>query len=82
MMRMVRQVVRERNISAAIVIHDLNLAIRYCDKFLFLKDANVFAYGGKEIMTSDNIESVYQIHVAVEDYSGTPVVIPCPDEEI
>ena len=82
MMRMVQQVTKERNISSAIVIHDLNLALRYCDRFLFLKDSHVFAAGGKEVMTPDNIESVYQIKAAVEHHNGVPIVIPCPDEGI
>ena len=36
-LRTVRRVAKERNISVCIILHDLNLAIRYCDRFLFLK---------------------------------------------
>ncbi len=66
----------------AIVIHDLSLAIRYCERFIFLKDANVFAFGGLEVMTPENIEAVYKIHVHIIDYMGIPVVVPFPDEKV
>lgn len=82
MMRMVRKVAVEQQISAAIVIHDLNLALRYCDRFLFIKNANVYDYGGVEIMTPETIEAVYEIHVHIHDHNGVKVVIPYPDESV
>lgn len=80
-LRMVKIIAREHNISVVIVIHDLNLAIRYCDRFLFLKDSRVFAYGGLESMTPENIEEVYQIHVHIIEHMDVPVVVPFPDVE-
>jgi len=81
-LRMVRVIAREHHISVAIVIHDLNLAIRYCDRFLFLRDAQVYACGGREVMTPQNIEAVYQIHVHIMEHRGIPVVVPFPEEEV
>lgn len=78
-MQTVRAIAREKSICAVVILHDLNLAIRYCDRFLFLRDARVFAYGGRDIMTSENIEEVYRMHVHIEEYMGIPVVIPFPD---
>lgn len=81
-LRIVKRVAQEHNICVAIVIHDLNLAIRYCDRFVFLKDARIFAYGGLESMTPENIEEVYGIHVHIIEYMGVPVIVPFPDEKI
>jgi iron complex transport system ATP-binding protein len=75
----VHELSRRENISVILVIHDLNLALRYCDKFLFLKNSGVFAYGGKEVMTPENIRSVYEIPVAVESFCGVSMVIPLPE---
>ena len=69
----------ELGITVVMVLHDLNLAIRYCDRFLFLKDAGVYAYGGQEVMTPENIEAVYRIHVHIMSYMGIPQIIPFPD---
>ncbi len=78
-MQTVRAIAREKSICAVVILHDLNLAIRYCGRFLFLRDAKVYAYGGREVMTSENIEEVYRMHVHIEEYMGIPVVIPFPD---
>jgi iron complex transport system ATP-binding protein len=78
----VKEIAQERNICVAIILHDLNLAIRYCDRFLFLKDSHVFSYGGLEVMTPENIEEVYKMHVHIIEYMGVPVIVPFPDEKI
>lgn len=78
-MQIVRKIAQENNICVITVLHDLNLAIRYCDRFLFLKDAAVYACGGSEVMTPENIEAVYEMHVHLETYMDIPVIIPFPD---
>ncbi len=78
-MQNVQRIAREHQICVITILHDLNLAIRYCDKFLFLKESKVFAYGGREVMTSRNIEAVYGMHVHVENYGGIPLIIPFPN---
>lgn len=78
-MQTVRAIAREKSICAVVILHDLNLAIRYCDRFLFLRDAKVYDYGGREVMTSENIEEVYRMHVHIEEYMGIPVIVPFPD---
>ena len=75
----VRQIARENQICVAIIIHDLNLAIRYCDKFLFLQGAQVYAYGGREIMTAENIQAVYNMRAQVIQHGGIPLVVPFPE---
>ncbi|HHX86635.1 MAG TPA: iron ABC transporter ATP-binding protein, partial [Firmicutes bacterium] len=62
--------------AALVTIHDLNLAIRFANKFLFLKKGTIFAAGGFEIITPENIEQVYAVPVAVEKYQAIPVVVP------
>jgi len=81
-LQMVRSIAREHDTCVAIIIHDLNLAIRYCDRFLLLKDSQVFSYGGLETMTPENIEEVYRIHVHIIEHRGIPVIVPFPDEKV
>lgn len=80
-MRTVREIAWENNICVITVLHDLNLAIRYCDRFLFLKDAKPFAYGGMEVMTPEVIEEVYDMHVHIVNTAGIPVIVPFPEEK-
>jgi iron complex transport system ATP-binding protein len=81
-LRIVKNIAQEHNTCVAIVIHDLNLAIRYCDRFIFLKDSQVYSYGGMETMTPENIEAVYKIHVHIIEHMGIPVIVPFPDEPV
>lgn len=81
-LRTVKKIAQEHDICVVIIIHDLNLAIRYCDRFVFLKDSRVFSYGGLETMTPENIEEVYKMHVHIIEYMGIPVIVPFPDENV
>lgn len=80
-LRIIRRISKELAISVAIVIHDLNLALRYCDKFLFLKDGSIFSYGGMETMTPECLRAVYNMPVSIIDYNGIKVVIPILEDK-
>ncbi len=66
----------EKGITSIVAIHDLNLAARYCDKFVMLKKGIVYAAGGAEILHPENIESVYQVKVSAISDSGRVVIVP------
>jgi iron complex transport system ATP-binding protein len=80
-LQIIKKIAWEHNTCLAIIIHDLNLAIRYCDRFIFLKDSRIFSYGGLEIMTPENIEAVFRIHVNIIEHMGIPVIIPFPNKK-
>lgn len=81
-LRIVRDIAQTHNICVIIIIHDLNLAVRYCDKFLFLRDAKVYAYGGKETMTPDVIREVYGVNAEVIRHGDIPIIVPYPSETV
>lgn len=72
----IKKVVRSRGISAIVTIHDLNMALRLADKFMLLKNGTVFAVGGKEIITSKNIEYVYSVAVKVWQFEQDTFIVP------
>lgn len=72
----IKKVVKEQQIAAIVTMHDINLAIRFADKFIFLKNGTIFEAGGIEIITPKNIESVYSVPVAIEKFNNIPVVLP------
>lgn len=75
MLDLVRQIAREQSITVLIVIHDLNLALRYCDRFYFLKDGHGYRYGGAEIVTPETIEEVYGIRADVVQLNDRKIVV-------
>ena len=59
-----------------IIIHDLNLAMRHCDRFLFLKDAGVFSFGRVETVNPEKIKSVYGLRVDIIEHRGIRIIVP------
>jgi len=75
MMALVRQIAKEQGITVLIVIHDLNLALRYCDRFFFLKDGTGYRYGGTECVDRETIETVYGISARIAEMDDRKIVI-------
>lgn len=75
-LRTIQEVAKEKNIAVAAVMHDLNLALRFSDKFLLLQKTRVYAVGGPEVMTAETISQVYGLPVEVERVNHQRVVIP------
>lgn len=73
---LVKKIVKEKKMAAVVTMHDLNLALRFADKFVFMKDSEIFATGGLEVMNSENIKNVYSVAVKVKTCDDLPVVIP------
>ncbi len=74
---LVRDVVREHGVAALMTMHDLNLALRFADRFILMKGGAIHAAGGREVVTAETIRSVYDVPVTVEQCCGFPVVVPC-----
>ena len=79
---MVKRIALGHNTCVAIIIHDLNLAVRYCDCFVFLKDSKIFSYGGLDTVTAETLNEVYEIQVDIIEYKGIPVIVPYPEEMV
>lgn len=62
--------------AAVMSMHDINLALRYSDKFLLLKDGFISAAGDRSIITAEHISEVYDMRVTVAEAGGYPLVVP------
>ena len=72
----IRKVVDLHNVATIMTMHDLNLALRFADRFIFMKGGSIFAACDKLCVTEDIIESVYEIKVDLILHKGLPLVIP------
>lgn len=69
---------REKGLTVAAVLHDLNLASEYCDRILLLNEGRTFREGPPdEVLTYQNIEDVYRTVVVVNKnpISARPYVL-------
>ena len=78
-MNLLSSLKRERGMSVVAVIHDLNLAARFADQIVVLKDGEIIAQGKpKDVITPNNLAAAFNILARViEDPVGkTPMVVP------
>jgi len=76
-MEIIHSLAHNRKIQVLMVIHDLNLAARYANKILMLKEGKVFSLGSpNEVLTTKNIEEVYGVKSSINSCEGSLSVIP------
>jgi iron complex transport system ATP-binding protein len=75
-MHMISDAVRSRGMCTLMTMHDVNLAIHYSDRLMFIKDGTIYAYGGSDIVTEDLVRDVYGIEADVIEHRGGPLVVP------
>lgn len=80
-LHMVKRVVEEHKVAGIMTMHDLNTALRYAHKFLFLKDGAIFAAGTTDQVTAAMVEEVYGLPVELHMVGGHPLVAPGHDPE-
>lgn len=66
-------------LSAVMAIHDLNLALRFCDRIIVLNSGNLIAEGDPGIITEEVLSQVYGLEVSVTTNDGFKVVMPKMD---
>jgi len=63
---LIRRLVKFHNLTVLMAMHDINLACRFSDIIIMLKDGKIFAIGEpSHVLTSENIKRVYGVEVAV-----------------
>jgi len=78
-MNLLSSLKRERGMTIVAVIHDLNLAARFADHIVILKNGSIVAKGTPhEVITPNNLADAFKILARVIDdpVGKTPLVIP------
>lgn len=74
-LKIVQEICRKDGLTAIVVIHDLNLALRFCDRFLLLRQGQVYDAGDWRVLTPEALEQVYQVKGKVLDVEGRKMVL-------
>ena len=70
---------RDRGTTVVMVLHDLNLAARYSDHLIAMRDGAIHATGTPDqVVTPAMVREVFGLesHVLADPVSGRPVVMP------
>jgi len=75
-MNTIRDIVVNKSVGACIIIHDLDLAYRFCDRVVMMGDKKIKYVGTpEEAMTPDNIRDVFEVDSVIADIDGTKHVV-------
>ena len=56
-LKIVRDICHNDGLTAIVVIHDLNLALRFCDRFLLLRRGEVYAQGDYSVLSPETLKA-------------------------
>ncbi len=75
-LNLVRQLSRSRDLSVVVVLHDINMAARFCDELIALRGGRVLVRGScTDIMTPQALEAIYGVPMGILPHpeSGIPI---------
>jgi iron complex transport system ATP-binding protein len=84
-MDLVKELCTKEHLIVLAVIHDLNLAARYCNSVLLIKGARIFAAGPvEEVLNSENIKQVFRVDAIVKrsPVTNSLYVIPLTPQKL
>jgi iron complex transport system ATP-binding protein len=74
--KLLKKMVSEKGILTIMISHDINIAAKYSDEIIMMHDGKIFATGTpKEVITEDNLRTVYGVECVVVEDQGSPHVI-------
>jgi ferric hydroxamate transport system ATP-binding protein len=77
---LVRTLSEKRGLSVVLVLHDINMAGRFCDDLIALKGGRLLLSGpSSELMRPDTLEEIYGIPMLTVPHpsGGRPISFPC-----
>ena len=75
-LRLLRHAVRDHGLAAVMTMHNLNMALRFADKYIFLKEGRIFDVGRPEELSAETVGAVYDVAVEIYRHNGHSLVIP------
>ena len=76
-MEMINGMVKRKGAAAMLAMHDLNLASRFSDIIVMLNGGKIFCAGEPaQVMTVENIKSVYKVEATINQNNGHPYILP------
>ncbi len=80
-LRLLRHAVQDHGLAAVMTMHNLNMALRFADKFVFLKNGRIFDEGRPEEISAETVKAVYGVTVDIHRHNGYSLVIPVEETQ-
>ncbi|HJC85693.1 MAG TPA: ABC transporter ATP-binding protein [Candidatus Corynebacterium faecigallinarum] len=82
---LVRRLKKQLDRTVVMVLHDLNLAVRYSDHLVVMREGEVMVTGSpREIITSEMLKDIFNLNAVVIDdpVTGGPLIVPSAPPEV
>ncbi|GAB4051508.1 ABC transporter ATP-binding protein [Catellatospora paridis] len=79
LLRLLRTLNAQGGKTIVAVLHDINLASRYCDHIIAMADGAIVAEGApRDVITAELIEKVFGLAcvIVADPVAGTPIIVP------
>lgn len=77
----ITKLVKDKNLVSISIVHDINLALRFADDILLLKDGHIEKFGTIETLENKDINNTFNINAQILDISGKKIITYGDDYE-
>ncbi len=74
-LNLIKQITKEKKLITIIIIHDINLSLKYSDRLLFMKDGIIKYECKKNEINEKILKDIYNVNVDICFYKDFPVII-------
>ncbi|MFW5799963.1 MAG: ABC transporter ATP-binding protein [Spirochaetota bacterium] len=75
-LKLIRKIAKRKRINVLLTMHNPNLAYRYCDRFIMLKEGQIYKSGRREDVFKENIlNKIYDMELAINSLDEDGKVI-------
>lgn len=76
LMRLLRKLTDELQLTTVMVVHDINMATAYADTIVAMKDGEIIMTGNpNDLITPETLKTVFNLDAEVLDYQGKKLVV-------
>ena len=76
-LKLIRQLNQEYNLTIVMVLHDINQSLYYSDEIIAMKDGKIIAQGlPEDIITPELVKSVFDVELNISTENGKPFILP------
>mgnify|MGYP004615238437 FL=1 len=75
-LQVVRDITTQASLATVMVIHDVNLALRFCDRFVLMRNGEIIARGGIDAVTDEALSQAYDMPMRIVEIDNAKLAIP------
>jgi iron complex transport system ATP-binding protein len=75
LVNLMKKIAKQNNKTLIVTMHDINLALRFANKFIFIKEKSIYKMGDQKIITKGLIKDIYDIDIEIVHHNRDKHII-------